>query len=129
MTTWNELKKFIKNKYKIEAEKEAFIIINFETVAGRTQRVGIRLGGNEAVGEWVAVQSPVAKYSVKNLEAACRETAEKVVGGIVLIDDTIFLSDSIPLENLDTNEIEDPILLVTIAADALELKLTGRDAN
>ena len=44
-----------------------------------------------------------------------------------MLRDLVCLSHSLPLANLDLNEFTVPLAAITITADTLEQKFTGRD--
>ena len=48
-------------------------------------------------------------------------------GAVAVIQDTVIFRHSVPLENLDVNEFESPLALVTTAADYIESMVTGAD--
>ena len=50
-----------------------------------------------------------------------------VCGGVAVINDVVIFRHSVPLANLDVNEFERPLHLVTMAADYLETQVTGLD--
>lgn len=127
MATWSDLRSFVNEKFPVQKEEDGYIVLVVPTGNDRTQFVTIGRGGNDAVGEWANVISPVAPLTAKNLEYACREAANKVCGGIIVIGDGIFVQDSFPLENLDINEFIAPLMLVAGIADTFEKKLTGGD--
>lgn len=127
MATWDDLVSYLKSNYKIAVEKPGFLGLGFNSGDGRSQRVIVEVAGNDEIGVWAKVFSPVADFSAKSLEAACREASNLVCGGIMVLDDVIWLSDSIPLANLDANEIDFPLRAVVATADILEQKLTGGD--
>lgn len=127
MANWKSMVAHIKSKYRVLEESEGLLALRFETVDGRDQIVFFQRGGNDKIGEWAQVTSAIANYSAKTLEAACREAHGLLCGGITIIEDKIMLSDSIPLANLDANEIEQPLMAITFFADMLERKFTGGD--
>ena len=47
--------------------------------------------------------------------------------GLALVGNLVTFRHSLPLENLNINEIESPLALVTTTADQLERALTGGD--
>ena len=49
------------------------------------------------------------------------------VGGLALVGNLVSFRHSLPLENLNINELEAPLALVTTTADHLERALTGGD--
>jgi hypothetical protein len=127
VATWSELKSFIRENLPVQEEKDALISVVVPAGKDRTQLVLIGLGGNDSVGDWANIISPVGPLSAKNLEYVCREASKRVCGGIIVMGDRICVQDSFPLANLDINEFMAPLILVAGAADTFESKLTGDD--
>ena len=61
------------------------------------------------------------------LDAVLRETSTLVVGGLAQTGDFVVFRHSIPLSNMDINEFERPLRLVTKTADVFEAKFLGTD--
>jgi hypothetical protein len=128
MATWKDVEKYIRSEYKILPDSpKGMIAIDFNLNDGRSQKVFLSRGGNDAMGEAVHILSIIGKLSPSKIAEACKEVTDMVVGGIVLFDDLVMLRHSVLLENVDENELVKPLLAVTIGADRLEQKLTGSD--
>ena len=129
MATWNDVMNHIKANFKYEIIAEGLVKLQFDMGGGRSQLVFISRVGNEKIGEWAGVASPVGGIDkVKKLEAYCRAVNDWVCGGIVIFADYIMLRDTFPLENLDVNEFNLPLLTIVDAADEIERTITGGDA-
>jgi hypothetical protein len=96
-------------------------------VGDRKQQVFIRHIKNAKIGEWAVVTSPIGKVSAAKLKEITQEAFELVCGGIVMLEDVVMISHSVPLENLDINELSVPLIAITLAGDLLEEKYTGKD--
>lgn len=48
-------------------------------------------------------------------------------GGLAIVNDFLMVRHTVPLLNLNLNEFERPLLLVTTTADDLEQELVGGD--
>ena len=127
MTTWNELVGFLATNYTCTIIGVS-ISLPYTFHNGRTQTVFVNQAGNETHGEWVHVTSAIADVShVGKLEAICRIAASKLCGGVVIDGTFIVIRDTMPLENLDTNEINSSMALVVGIADELEQMFTSTD--
>ncbi len=127
MTTWNELVGFLANNYSCTINDNQ-VVLPYVYQNGRTQNVFVTLGGNEDQGEWVFISSAIAEISqIAQLESICRVASSKICGGIVIDGTHILIRDSMPLLNLNDNEINSSISLVGGIADELEQVFIGRD--
>lgn len=128
MATWNDLTGYIRSNYKIASEREGLIKLIFDLGDLRSQVVLITrhalIDGEE---EWIMITSPVANLGSVNLEVILREVGEIVCGGAALEGDVVVIKHAAPLLNLDINELERPLRLVTATADRLERELVGND--
>ena len=127
MTTWNELVGFLATNYTCTINGNS-VSLPYSFDDGRTQTVFVNQAGNETHGEWVHVTSAVADVShVGKLEAICRFTASKLCGGVIIDGTFIVIRDTMPLENLDANEINSSMDLVVGIAEELEKMFIGTD--
>lgn len=134
MATWPELKQYIGTEYKVSEDIGRGVKLIFDVGDGRAQSVFITnyqlMDGDE---EWVVVESPIGQIGIASLDTAAREVGAMVVGGVAIStefgDPIITLRHAIPLANLDINEFERPLRLVTTSADRLEGALTGADRH
>jgi hypothetical protein len=128
MATWQDVERFIRSNYTVLPDApKGMIALSFSIPGGRSQMVFVSSGGNETIGSVVHISSVIGQLTSAKVADACREASEMVVGGIVQMGDHTVLRHSVLLENLDENELVNPLLAVTLAADNLEKKLTGRD--
>jgi hypothetical protein len=128
MTTWNDLVTYIHSNYKIAEENPTMIKMVFETGSMRSQVVIVwylRLAdGSE---EWVQIESPFGEVASVDLPAALAQIGNTVCGGLAQFGDFVTFRHSLPLANLNINEFESPLALVTTTADNLERQFTGGD--
>lgn len=127
MTTWAEVKTYVHNKYKVEDVNEELMRLIFNLQNGRTQLVYIHHSFNESA-QWIRINSPIGKVADLNVASAARIASEKIVGGIIIIGDFVYLTNAMPLENLDGNEVDEPLGRVMSTADEMERNLVGGDA-
>jgi hypothetical protein len=129
MASWEQLRQYTRSTYQISEElPEAFTMV-FEVRGGRTQLVFIThytlMDDQE---DWVVIESPFGEIGMVDLSAAVTAAGKIVCGGVGLYQGRyLVLRHAVPLENLDVNEFERPLRLITTSADILEAQLTGRD--
>ena len=127
MATWNELVGYLARNYSCNINGDT-VTLPYSFSDGRTQNVFVTLGGNNEWGEWAHVASAIADTSqIGKLEAICREIHFKICGGIVIDGNFIVLRATLPLLNLDDNEIDHSIALVVNIAEEMEKKYIGTD--
>lgn len=128
MATWNDVTNFIRSNYKISVDEAGHLGLLFNAGDLRTQTVHIwhqvLQDGQE---EWLQIESPFGKFGEGDLVAIVREVGTIVCGAVASTGDYLVVRHSVPLENLDPNEITRPLGLVTNTADRLERMYTGRD--
>lgn len=127
MATWNDLEKYITSNFHVTPNAPDGVIGILFPIGNRQQQVFIRLKEHERLGQWAIVTSPIGKVSAAELKEITQEAFGLVCGGIVMLKDVVMLSHSVPLENLDINEISAPLIAITATADLLEEKYTGKD--
>jgi hypothetical protein len=75
----------------------------------------------------VQIESPIAEIGALNPRQVLEEVGNVVCGGAAVVDGHVVLRHAVPLLNLNVNEFERPLILVTSTADHLEHKLVGSD--
>ena len=128
MATWSELAGYVRSNYKIADEKPSMIQMIFETGNLRSQVVFLwrqaLMNGDE---EWLQIESPIAELGSVNLQKLLEEVGDVVCGGAAVTSGHVTIRHAVPLANLNINEFERPLTLVTATADDLEHKLVGTD--
>lgn len=129
MATWESVVEYVTNNYLVGERSENMILMSFEVGGGRTQRVLLSpadlMGGTE---EWLLIESVIGDVDEVDLRAAVAYVGDMVCGGLAMLTDThLGIRHAVPLENLDINELERPLELVTTSTDELERLLLGRD--
>jgi hypothetical protein len=129
MTTWNSVVEYVRSNYKISDEGPDKIKMVFEVGDLRTQVVFLwRQALRDGTEEWLQIESPVGPADGIDLRAVLEDVGSAVCGGLALMEGHLFVRSAMPLENLDINELERPLVLVTTTADRLEHKFVGGDA-
>jgi len=126
MATWLDLTGYVRSNYKIADEQSNSIRMVFDTGDLRSQVVLLwrQVIGND---EWLQIESPIGEASSVNLQQALEEAGRLVCGGLMIDGGHVFMRHAVPLVNLNINEFEQPLHLVTTSADLLEEKLVGGD--
>jgi hypothetical protein len=128
MATWTDLVQYVKTNYKIADEKSGLLSLLFDMGEGRSQVVVlIRDTRGDTNEEWVHISSAFGKLESVNLAAALDDASKFVCGGLVALGDLVAVRHSAPLAALDVNEFEEPLMVVTNAAELLERTHTGAD--
>ncbi len=126
MASWDGLRNYIKSNYVVGMDELDMLGLDFRLDNGRTQKVIVRrmtLNG----GEWVQILTPVCEETDIAPRDALVKSGEMIVGGLVLIDGTIYFRHSLPLKDLDTDEFEVPFHLAVGFGDRLEREIVGAD--
>ncbi|HNQ05785.1 MAG TPA: hypothetical protein PKH97_01215 [Tetrasphaera sp.] len=63
--------------------------------------------------EWVTFESPFPKIAQVDLGTVLKETSNLVCGGLGLVGSMLTLRHSVPLQNVDPNEIDRPLALIS----------------
>jgi hypothetical protein len=127
MASWADLRQYIQANYKISEDQDTMLHMVFNSRDGRSQIVTVSYARLNNEEDWVKVDSPIGKFDEVNLSEAVRRAGGLTCGAISSIGDWVTLRDSFPLENLDINEFEAPLGLITGTADELERDLVGGD--
>ncbi|WP_086822968.1 hypothetical protein [Allokutzneria sp. NRRL B-24872] len=135
MATWVDLVRYVKAAYRVISEEDGELRIlyrfepNFDGMGDeREQVVVIHREILDGKHEWVQIVSPCGLVSEIDLKRFMEEVGHTTVaGGAAIIGDHVVVRHSLPLENLDPNEFDDPLQLVVGTADELEEKFVGGD--
>ncbi|MFE9655196.1 hypothetical protein [Micromonospora sp. NPDC006431] len=128
MATWADLTRYVRSNYKIADERPNLIKLVFETGNLRSQAVLLwHLTLADGEEEWVQIESFFGEVGSVDLVQALQEVGNTVCGGMAVAGDMLTFRHAVPLLNLNINEFERPLALVTSTADRLERILTGAD--
>jgi hypothetical protein len=128
MATWHELLDYMRtNEYTIMDETHNMVRLMFQTQGGRrSQMVYIwHLTVGRGAEEWIQIESPFGEFGKVDLSAALQRIGSTICGGMAMAGNLVTFRHSVPLENLDVNEFESPLALVTTVADKLESDFNG----
>lgn len=129
MTTWSGLTDYVRANYKISEETPDSLKLIFDVGNLRSQVVFLwRMRLLDGEEEWVQIESPFGRLGSVDLHGAVQGMRETVCGGIGTMGELVTVRHAAPLLNMDINELERPLLLVTTTADRLERQFQGGDA-
>jgi hypothetical protein len=128
MATWADVITYVRSTYKIADEKPDAIKLVFEVGGLRTQVVMLwHLTLADGREEWVQIESPIGNVNSIDLRRALESVGDTVCGGLGKLGDLVTFRHAVPLANININELEVPLALVTSTADDLERTLVGGD--
>ncbi|MFJ9855591.1 hypothetical protein [Streptomyces sp. NPDC101150] len=125
MAAWEDVVAYIKQTYRTISEGVDEIQIDVDVKDGETQIVIVT---REVVGEeeWASAKAPCFLAKGVDLAQVLKQLEETTaVGGAVIASDYVTLRHTLPLRNLDVNELGEPLELVASAAIELVQQLTG----
>jgi len=127
MAQWHDIQAYLSANYAVEVINPQLLKIVFTIDSSRTQ---IAFLSRQTLGEeeWLTVESVIGRVDAVNLAGALAQVENIVVGGLARVGELVTLKNSMPLANMDINELVRPMELVTLTADNLERTLTGMDA-
>lgn len=106
----------------------SLIKLLFSTTNLRSQIVFLEHAVNDSGSEWLKVSSPVGTIAQVDVVRASTMVYGMLVGGIAVGGEFVYVTNSMPMANLDANEIIEPMERVLNIADHLESELVGGDA-
>jgi hypothetical protein len=125
MATWQEVSTVLTSgiAFKGEMVNDSLVKTLLEIKGGRSQLVFI---GH--IGENVVLSSVVCKIEEVNLTALFTgDILNKVVYGLSSIGEHLVVRHVTPLENLNANELAQPLVALALFGDILEAAITGKD--
>ena len=135
MATWNEVSAFIKTKYPIKEDTGNQLKISLKTIdmhtqaPTRSQTLLVCRSISNTCGEWIQIISPIGTIPADKIEPALTAAGKQTFGGIIKIEDTHYLRESLLLSGITPQEIIKVINNIVSYADVLEHELCGEDRN
>ncbi len=128
MATWPELRAFISSKYVVSDDTGNSMTMLFETEPGRSQLVTV-LDLTPTGMNHVCIMSRIGDLNQIN-DATLRKILSDVgFAGLIMLNDSIWLQHSLLMDDLNADEFQIPLALVTNRADYLEQNYVGGDTN
>jgi hypothetical protein len=129
VATWSDVCSYVRSNYSVAEEEEDWVKMIFDVGDLRSQVVFLQrhalLDGSE---EWLVIESPFGELGNVDLPRVLSEVGSTVVGGVAMVGGHVLtVRHAVPLENLNINEFERPLALVTTTADRLERTFVGGD--
>ena len=122
MATWEDLRSYIKNNYKIAEDNLDSVKLIFDVGGQRSQAVRVANAGEN----WATVSTAVCRGDQIDPADALRRNWGMRIGGLAALEDgTVIFKHSFPLASLDPGEFEEPLHMAVNYGDALERELTG----
>ncbi len=120
MATWNDLRGYVKLRYKVNELDEHTLQLLFHMPNERSQiiLIGHTVGPEDE--DYAVLTSPFSQDLDLDWPHVLREMADHPFGGVVVMGDIAHVRHVVPLANLDLNEFEVPMQRVLEAADTLE---------
>ncbi len=131
MADWKQFSDYLEVRYKIDFKSDSGNIFRllFNLDGGRSQFVLIGKNGNDKVGDWVDIVSPIGPMTDSQVRQAAIKLSDMVVGGLVCWDDgTACLRHSLSLASFVASDFEWIMEAVLSTADELEEQILGSDA-
>lgn len=133
MTTWDQLKEYIHSNYKATEISPRAIEMLFSTTDGRSQFVYVTSLEGPGGEHWASIDSAIGREDSIDILLALRMVENVVCGGLAHLfvrgEDLVSIRHVVPLQTLDAAEFDQPLLMVTSAADDFERALTGSDTR
>lgn len=132
MTTWTDVINYVRTRYEVLEEAEAWLRFRLDTGGSRNQQVAVHYvheGDSAADGvAWVEISSPVGRADGIELGRLLELAGTSLVGGAAVVDGVALLKHTVPLNDLSVREeFERPLTLLVARADELEQELTRSD--
>lgn len=129
MATWAEVKRTIRQNFKVADESQDVLKLIFETNDDRTQVVFIEKTQNADGELWVQISSPIGVIDTSEIDDALEIVGEKLCGGLTKENGTHYVRHSMLAGDLSYDELIRPLNIVCKTADILEEKFIGSDEN
>jgi hypothetical protein len=127
MATWDEVRSFMRQNYKLLEEDEQKIALLFGFDDNRKQTITITRF--EAMDrDWIQFESRVCRRELLDADRALRLNGRSVTGYLALDRDGFYvMRHTALLSTLDPDELVIPLHVMVKAADKLEEESTGLD--
>ena len=133
MAEWEDVRNYVKANFPIQYESPYAIGLEVRFEDGRSQKITLALAEEADAfgGRWAKLVSLVAPFTPARLARGAAIAGGFHCGGLAVIqvqsESWITLQDSFPIEDVDVNEIFEPLHTIAATADILEKALTGQD--
>ena len=126
MVTPEELKEYLQNQYQIDDDNSLFSIV-VQTNESRTQVVIVQIIDVED-NPFCRILSRIGNLDTYGINKALSIMTDKLMGGLVKIDEKTYVIHGFSLNSLDTpSDINLMIEIIAYAADDIEKEILGVD--
>ena len=128
VTTWTDVINYVRTRYEVLEETDAWLRFRLDTEGNRTQQVAVHHVAGPDGSALIEVSSPVGWADQIDLRRLLELAATTVVGGAAVVDGVALLKHAVPLADLSIREeFERPLAQLVAHADAIERELTRSD--
>jgi|GEM_PF-2693751 len=124
---WADVKRFLRNEYKVAKEDKDFLTFEFELENNRSQLVCVERAETQDGIQWIMVSSCVGLIDDSEIDEVLKMVGEYAFGGLVKTDDKHFVRYSLLLESASELSLLRPINTIAQLADEIEEKYIGGD--
>jgi len=129
MATWEQVKEFVKNNFKMQKEEANYFNMVFNVSDTRSQLVNVVKAQTKNGDVWVQIYSPVGVIKQDKINNALEDIEDAICGGLVKVGDKHCIRHCMPIADMSADEFAVPLILITALADVLEEKYVGGDDN
>lgn len=127
MASWRDLQGYVRHRFEVIEDNPRWLQVVVPTRSGRTQSVYIWHRQPKRREDWVLLASPFALANQVDLKRTLTIAGQIAPAGVALVGKQLAIRHSLPLANMDPNELEDPMEIISEAADDLERALRETD--
>jgi hypothetical protein len=128
MSTWEELRTYARDKYRLALDEDDRFAVVFAIPGGRTQQVVIT-HFRAIERDFIEFRTPVCTEADLQPRAALEHNSTCSIGALALHGGVYYLVHKALLRTLDNEEFELPLHAMALHADTLEAAQTaGHDA-
>lgn len=120
MATWSDVKRFVGSRYTVEELSDTLLKLVFDVGNLRSQVVFVEYAGNDSGASWMKALSPIGSVDEIDLRRASEVLSTMIFGGLISSDGWVYVTNGIPLGDLDPNEVTEPLERIAGIADGLE---------
>jgi hypothetical protein len=119
MANWDGIQSWLRENYELDNDERDWTGIVFDIDEERTQKVVVSPFSAHDVS-WIEIKSPVCSESELSFKAALKKNSELAIGALYLENGKYYLSYSLQVGDLSSEEIELPLRAIALEADSLE---------
>ena len=128
--TWADIKRFLRNNYRVADEENDNLVFDFNCGNDRTQRVFVSFfSSKDNKPEWLQISSCIGLIDISEINEALAEVADCNFGGVVFEKEINrhVLQGSLPFDSISRDGLLLSIETIAKIADLMEKKYIGGD--